>query len=101
MGTAGAGLSSSITGSAVTRAAGATGRTSSGTAASGAANTGNGGQGGYNGPGGNGGSGVVIIRYVTAEKTAKGLTITGGTTSTSGIYTIHTFNSSANFTISY
>lgn len=101
IGSAGAGLSSSITGSAVTRAAGATGRTTSGTAASGAANTGNGGQGAYSTPGGAGGSGVVIIRYVTAEKTAKGLTITGGTTSTSGIYSIHTFNSSGNFTISY
>jgi hypothetical protein len=94
IGTAGAGLSSSITGSALTRAAGASGRTSSGTASNGTTNRGNGGQGAWSSPGGNGGSGVVIIRYITGEKATKDLSVTGGTITTSGIYTVHTFNSS-------
>jgi 3-oxoacyl-(acyl-carrier-protein) synthase len=46
---------------------------------------------------GAGGSGVVIVRYLTAD--ASGFTITGGTTSTSGSYTIHTFNSSSSLVI--
>ena len=58
--------------------------------AAGTANTGGGGGGG----GYAGGSGIVIIRYVTGTCTA-----TGGTTSTSGIYTLHTFTSSGTFQI--
>lgn len=67
-GAAGAGLSNSITGAAVTYAAGGPGR-AGGVAANGAnatTNTGNGAQGGQgvNAIGGNGGSGIVIIRFV-------------------------------------
>jgi hypothetical protein len=61
----------------------------------GAANTGGGGGGG--GPdnvGGAGGSGIVIVRYVTG--TAQG---SGGTITTGGGYTIHTFTSSGTFTL--
>jgi hypothetical protein len=73
-------------------------------AASGAANTGGGGGGGgYNGQGpggeyshagGNGGSGIVIIRYASTSMTA-----TGGTITTVGSDTVHTFTSSGTFTI--
>jgi hypothetical protein len=41
--------------------------------------------------GGNGGSGVVIIRYIGLQRAS------GGTVSTAGGYTIHTFNSSGTF----
>ena len=93
-GTAGSGRASSITGSSVTRATGGAG--SGG--ASGAANTGNGGGGNQaNQWGGTGGSGIVICRYLTSQAT--GLTITGGTKTTSGSYTIHTFTSSTTFVI--
>ena len=69
---------------------------------SGTANTGGGGGGassyaGYYANGGNGGAGIVIIRYLTSDAT--GLTITGGTITTSGSYTIHTFNSSSSLVI--
>jgi hypothetical protein len=47
--------------------------------------------------GATGGSGVVILRYLTAD--ASSLTITGGTKTTSGAYTIHTFNSSSSLVI--
>jgi hypothetical protein len=42
---------------------------------------------------GAGGSGVVICRYLTADAT--GFSITGGTKTTSGSYTLHTFTSSS------
>tara|TARA_B100001939_G_scaffold347887_1_gene371138 strand:- start:530 stop:1453 length:924 start_codon:yes stop_codon:yes gene_type:complete len=73
----GAGLSSSITGSAVTRSVG--GRQGKGGASSGSANTGQGGDGsGSNAQAGYGGSGVVILRYPnTFTATTSGLT-TGG-----------------------
>ena len=45
------------------------------------------------GAGGAGGSGIVIIRYLGA------VAATGGTITTSGSYTIHTFTSSGTFTI--
>jgi hypothetical protein len=64
----------------------------------GTANTGGGGGGGWGygtGNGGAGGSGVVIISYPTGSITA-----TGGTITTSGGYTIHTFTSSGVFTVS-
>ena len=54
-------------------------------------------KGGGGGPGRNGGSGVVIIRWLTAN--AAGLTITGGTQTTTGSYTVATFTSSGTFTI--
>ena len=60
---------------------------------SGTANTGGGGGGGATG--GSGGSGIVIISYLTGSITA-----TGGTITTSGNYTIHTFTSSGSFIVS-
>lgn len=66
--------------------------------AAGTANTGGGGGGscGYGGQNGyGGGSGVVILAYVTADYS--GWTITGGTITTSGANTIHTFNSDGTF----
>jgi hypothetical protein len=41
-----------------------------------------------------GAAGVVVIRYLTGA-----LSATGGTTSTSGIYTLHTFTTSGTFTV--
>ena len=41
-----------------------------------------------------GAAGVVVIRYPTGT-----LSATGGTTSTSGIYTLHTFTTSGTFTV--
>jgi len=59
---------------------------------------GGGGAGSSNGTyGGNGGSGIVIIRYLTSAYGTRG---SGGTITTIGGYTIHTFTSSGNFTIS-
>ena len=55
---------------------------------------GGGGAGGFGGgPGGNGGSGIVIVRYLGTV--LKG---SGGTVTTSGGYTYHTFTSSGSFT---
>lgn len=67
-----------------------------GPGASGSSNTGGGGGGGTNGSGyaysgGNGGSGIVIISYLGPQRAS------GGTISSSGGYTIHTFNSSGTF----
>lgn len=74
---------------------GANGIATSGNGNSAAANTGAGGGGvNANGAGGNGGSGIVIIRYLTGSMVA-----TGGTITTSGSYTIHTFTSSGTFEI--
>lgn len=61
----------------------------------GTANTGGGGGGSgdsSNNPGGAGGSGIVIIRYAGAQRA------TGGTITSSGGYTYHTFTSSGTFT---
>ena len=59
----------------------------------GLANTGGGaGGGGQAGPGSNGGSGVVIVAYPTSQ--GNQLTISGGTTTTSGSKTIRTFTGS-------
>jgi hypothetical protein len=46
---------------------------------------------------GAGGSGVVIVRYLTNDATM--WSINGGTKTTSGNYTIHTFTSSGNLVI--
>lgn len=64
---------------------------------SGAVNTGNGGGGAPNngGNGGNGGSGVVIIRYAVTS----GLWASGGTITTAGGYTYHTFTASGDFVL--
>ena len=45
----------------------------------------------YPGPGGSGGKGVVIIRYVGAQAAG------GGTVSSSGEYTVHTFTGDGTF----
>lgn len=63
------------------------------------ANRGGGGGGGgwssgSNGPGTNGASGIVIVRYKTGSMTA-----TGGTITTVGYYTVHTFNASGTLTV--
>jgi hypothetical protein len=60
-------------------------------------NTGSGGGGcgstdGVTATGGNGGSGIVIIRYAGSQRG------TGGTVTSSGGYTIHTFTSSGTYT---
>ena len=57
---------------------------------------GGGGGGTYNGYGsGRGGSGTVIVSYVTSEWGA----CTGGTITTNGIYTVHTFTANGTFTV--
>jgi hypothetical protein len=58
----------------------------------GTVNTGGGGGGGYGTGSGAGGSGIVIIRYLGTQRA------TGGTITTSGGYTIHTFTTSGTFT---
>ena len=67
----------------------------------GGTNTGGGGGGGShwnsNNYGGNGGSGIVVVRYLTADGVGK--TITGGTTSTVGTDTVHTFTASGTLSI--
>jgi hypothetical protein len=80
----GSGLNSGASGTAAVSVAGGNGGT----------NTGGGGGGGshYASVGGNGGSGIVIIRYKGSQKA------TGGTITSSGGYTIHTFTSSGTFT---
>jgi hypothetical protein len=67
----------------------------------GVANLGGGGGGGSNGntsPGGsNGASGVVIVRYPNIFGTA--FSITGGTITYAGGYTIHTFNDTSSLVV--
>jgi len=113
-GNGGNGLQSSISGTATYYAGGGAGggQTGTGTAAtgglggggnasktvaptSGTANTGGGGAGvTYNlgGSGGAGGSGIVIISYLGSQRG------TGGTVTSSGGFTIHTFTSSGTYT---
>jgi len=116
-GSGGAGTSSSISGSSVTYASGGGGGGSywsptsysggssqtggnggsgnnAGSSATANSGGGGGGAGGRNTTGGSGGSGVVIISYTTGSCTA-----TGGTITTSGGNTIHTFTSSGTFEI--
>ena len=111
-GIGGVGLSNSINGTSTYRGGGGAGGSSAGDnpsggtggggnganssntgATAGAVNTGGGGGGG-GGSGGAaaGGSGVVIIRYLGAQRG------TGGTVTSSGGYTIHTFTSSGTYT---
>ena len=114
-GAGGAGLSSSITGTSVTRAGGGGGGGNVGSggggaggggagaysnATAGTANTGGGGGGTYTAPTGSaaGGSGVVILRYVTADYSGTRTTTGSPSVTTSGIYTILTFNSSGSVT---
>lgn len=65
-----------------------------GAGTAGTANTGGGGGGSYTGAGGAGGSGIVILRYTTGTIVA-----TGGTITTSGSDTIHTFTGSGTFDV--
>lgn len=93
----GVGLSSSITGSAVTYATGGGAYTNS---TPGGTNTGEGGGGGQDSPwnlGGTGGSGIVVVRY--AKTFADAASTTGSpTVTTSGSYKIYIFNSSGTIT---
>ena len=83
-GTGGAGLNSGSNGTAAVSAIGGAG----------GANTGGGGGGASHssGVGGAGGSGIVIVRYYGSQKA------TGGTITSSGGYTVHTFTTSGTFT---
>ena len=81
------------TGTAGTGGLGGGGNGSTSTGSNGSANTGGGGGGGGEGPaGGNGGSGIVIVRYPGPQKAI------GGTVTSVGGDTIHTFTTSGNFT---
>jgi hypothetical protein len=60
-------------------------------AGNGTVNTGGGGGGGFN-TGGNGGSGIVIVAYLGAQRG------TGGTVTTVGSYTLHSFTTTGTFT---
>ena len=60
---------------------------------SGTTNTGGGGGGSRGGTGGFGGSGIVIVRYLGIQKA------NGGTITSSGGYTIHTFTTSSTFEV--
>lgn len=112
-GNGGNGFTSAISGSSVTygggggghgQNTGGTGGTGGGgnganganNASSGTANTGGGGGGARtDSQPGNGGSGIVIVRYKTSDAPRQA---TGGTITTVGDYTIHTFTSSGTFT---
>ena len=66
----------------------------------GTVNTGGGGGGGGGTSSGvAGGSGIVIFRYLTSELLQANIYISGGTISTSGGYTIHSFTSTGTTTV--
>ncbi len=65
----------------------------------GTANTGGGAGAGYTGSGNAGGSGIVIIRYHTDGSDGVSTSSTGGTITTSGVWTIHTFTTSGTWTM--
>jgi len=71
------------------------------TGSAGTANTGGGGGGArFTDPqGGAGGSGIVIFRYLTADAASAGISVSGGTVTTSGGYTIHSFTSTGSTTV--
>ena len=92
-GNGGSGYSCDITGSSIEYAKGGKGGSGSGGGSAGESNTGNGANANYrNQTGYAGGSGVVIIRYLTSKFTG-----IGGTVTTDGLYTVHTFTSSGDF----
>jgi hypothetical protein len=95
----GVGLVNAITGSSITYATGGRGAGDSTTGSlAGAANSGSGGDGvGTPNTGKDGGSGIVVVRYLTAELGS--FTTTGGTKTTAGAYTVHTFTSSGSLVI--
>jgi len=105
-GAGGTGYPSAISGTSLYYGGGGggAGQQSSGAggAGGGGAGNGNGGTSGTNGYGGgggaawgNGGSGVVILRYLTSSAVVS----TGGTKTTDGSYTVHTFTSNGTFTL--
>ena len=115
-GPGGAGYTTDISGSSVCYAGGGGGATGSGSGGSTTCGGGSGGSGGGNGSsgtngkggggGGNawggssdGGKGVVVVAYKTDESDGVSTASTGGTVTTSGAYTIHTFTSSGTFTV--
>lgn len=117
----GAGVSSSITGSAVTYGGGGGGGRRGAGSGSGAGGSGGGGDGGSGGTiaglggadnfgggggasgggsgAGGGGSGIVIIRYHTDGSDGVSPASTGGVKTTFGAYTIHTFTTTGTFTV--
>ena len=109
-GTGGIGVDSSISGSSVCYAGGGGGGAEGTATCGGGAGAGGGaGDAGTNGLGGgggggksstygSGGSGIVIISYPTNGSSGILNTSTGGTITTSGGYTIHTFTSNGTFT---
>lgn len=92
----GSGTANSISGSSVTYTVGGSSLNSSGTGSHSSTYGSGGGAGGSNDPGNgtNGIQGVVIIRYTTGAVTA-----TGGTITTDGSDTIHTFTTSGTFEV--
>ena len=101
-GEGGQGASCSITGTATIFCVGGRGGGDGWTGqAAGTANRGNGGDGtGGSALGSAGGSGIVVVGYLTSDVT--GLTVTGGTATTDGSYTVRSFTTvgSATFGIS-
>ena len=99
-GNGGGGAGSGGSGGAGGAGLNAGGNGSTGVGGSGGQNTGGGGGGGRgsnSSAGGSGGSGVVIVRYLTAD--AASATITGGTATTSGSYTVRTFLASGSLVV--
>jgi hypothetical protein len=64
-------------------------------------NRGNGGGGGVSQiiGGTAGSSGIVIFRYLTSDASSAGISVSGGTVTTSGGYTIHSFTSTGSTTV--
>jgi hypothetical protein len=107
-GVGGAGKASSITGSSLTYGGGGGGNYNNGVVAANGSCTSGYGRGGQAnnaldsncGSGSTAGSaGVVYVRYLTSVKNDNGYTITGGSVSTVGEYTLHTFTSTANLVV--
>jgi len=100
-GAGGAGTSNDISGSSVTYAAGGKGGNNTGGTGADGTNPGDGGGGGE-GSGASGGAGIdgiVIIRYATDGSDGINSASTGGTKTTSGSDTIHTFTSDGTFSV--
>ncbi len=96
-GNGGNGVSNSISGSSVTYCGGGAGHHYTGAGTNGTGQTGPGGGGDPN-VGSGGQKGIVIISYHTDGSDGVNSTSTGGTKTTSGVYTIHTFTNSGTFT---
>ena len=95
-GVGGAGVTSSITGSAVERASGGSGYNAADISGGGGTGSGSANTGGGAGTSGSGGSGVVILKMLTAKYSG---TTTGSPTVTAdGLYSILTYTSSGTYT---